>query len=64
MEKELNERELEDNYPVRFGYLYVLDGEVKRSAVNSTVAILKSQTGVKSIKNCDIGGRDIWEQTV
>ena len=37
----LNERELENNYPVHFDYLYVCDGKVVRSDIDGTVADLK-----------------------
>lgn len=59
----LAEKELDDNYPVYWDYLYVCDGKVIKSDVNGTVADLKRdlrehyKLEAKVIKNCDIISR-------
>ena len=59
----LNENVLEDDYPVRFDYLYVADGKVIRSDIQGTVMDLKRDlkkiTGeeISKITTCDIMGR-------
>lgn len=59
----LNERELDDTYPVHIDYLYVCDGKVIRSDVQGTVADLKRdlrshyKLEAKIITTCDIEGR-------
>lgn len=60
-QKVLNERELDNEYPMYSGYMYVVDGVVVRSKTNMTVGKFKEATKVKSVKNCDIGARDLWE---
>lgn len=57
--RELRERELPDDYPIRQGYLYVIDGVVGRAMLTTTVKRLR-QVGVASVKNCDINGRSLW----
>lgn len=60
----LNERELPDDYPVRFGFLYVVDGKVVQSVTDETVADWKRKRGCKSVTSCDIGGRNLWHLAV
>ena len=60
MPEELNERELEDDYQLHAGYLYVVDGKVVRATERGTPAEWKRRKGCKSVKSCDIGGRDLW----
>ena len=61
---EYNEQVLEDDYPVFPSYLYVCDGEPKRSSVEGTVADLKRARGYKEVRNCDIGGRGLWDSVI
>lgn len=64
MNIELNERELPDNYPVYWDYLYVCDDKVIKSDVKGTVLDLKRdlrsfyKMEAKVITNCDIFGRN------
>lgn len=60
----LNEHELPDEYPIYGGYLYVADGKVYRAEFNTIVTHLKATTGFKSLKSCDIAGRNLWSQMV
>ncbi|HXS04852.1 MAG TPA: hypothetical protein VN731_10275 [Rhodanobacter sp.] len=58
----LNERELDDDYPVYFDYLYVADGKIVRSDVQGSVATLRrdlQSQGISAerITSCDIFGR-------
>lgn len=59
----LNERVLDDDYPVYMDYLYVCDGKVIRSDVEGTVKDLKRdlrsfyKLEAKIITTCDIAGR-------
>ena len=62
--KELNERELPDDYPLYAGYMYVVDGTVVTAVENGTPAEWKRRKGCKSVKSCDIGGRDLWHLAV
>lgn len=56
-----NEHELPDDYPIYGDYLYVADGKVYRSDYHEiTVGELKRREKFTSFKNCDIGGRDLW----
>lgn len=55
----LNERELENDYPVYFGYLYIVDKRVIRSNIQGTISDLKKDLRAKVIKNCDMIGRDL-----
>jgi hypothetical protein len=62
--KELNERILEDNYPIYIDYLYVgvsRNGTqaVLRSSYTGTVSDLKKKDGWIKVKNCDIIGRGL-----
>ncbi len=59
----LNEKVLDDDYPVYFNYLYVADGKVVRSDIEGTIKNLKKDLKVtygidaKVITSCDIFGR-------
>lgn len=62
---ELNERELEDDYPLHAGYLYVVNGKVWRAPYSMMVGILKHKMpNFTSIKSCDIKGRNLWHEMV
>lgn len=52
-----DERELPNDYPVYWDYLYVADGKVIRSDIQGTVAELKRDVGAQVITSCDIEGR-------
>lgn len=54
------ERELENDYPIYPGFLYVVDGGVWRSPDTMTVSELKKRGNFSSVKNCDISGRKIF----
>jgi hypothetical protein len=60
---DLNEKVLEDSYPVYFGYLYVCDGVIVRSDIQGTILDLKrdlrkqKQLEANEILSCDIIGR-------
>ncbi len=55
---ELNERILEDDYPIYGFYFYVADGKVVQSDYHGiTAAEFKKRIGAKELKNCDIYGR-------
>jgi len=56
--EKLNEPVLEDDYPVYPTYAYVIDGEVKLSTIEGTVADFK-RAGVKEVRRCDIVGREL-----
>lgn len=64
--KKLNEKELSDDYPVYWDYLYVCDGKVIRSDIQGTVRDLKrdlrsySKLEAKVITSCDIEGRGLF----
>jgi len=66
MMEALKERILEDDYPMRIGYLYVVgvpSGEdvVIQSEISGTVEHYKMlQKYPVQVKNCDIAGRDLW----
>jgi len=53
----LNEKILENDYPVYWDYLYVCDGVVIRSDIQGTVLDLKRDRKCKEVTNCDIEGR-------
>ena len=55
----LDERILDDDYPVYAGYAYVADGKPIISDVFGEVRHLKHDTGATEIKNCDIVGRGL-----
>lgn len=59
----LNERELENDYPMHPTYLYVVNNRVWRCPHFITVGELKRKMpNFTSVKNCDIKGRDLWNQ--
>jgi len=62
----LNERELENNYPVHVGYLYVVDGHVTRHVSSAIVNVgqLKRELNAKVVTNCDIAGRELWDEMI
>lgn len=60
----LRERDLEDEYPIFAGFLYVVDGKVMTATGDSTVGRMKQKSGAKSITSCDISGRDLWHLAV
>jgi hypothetical protein len=62
MGSKFNERELPDDYPVYFDYLYVADGKVVRSDVQGTIRDLRRDLrsigrSADVITSCDIAGR-------
>ncbi len=64
-ENKLSERELEDDYPIRFGFLYVADGEVIQWGDDvSTAKAVKERASIKSLTNCDIAGRNLWHRAI
>lgn len=56
-DSKFDERELPDDYPVYWDYLYVADGTVIRSDIQGTIRQLKHDVGAKVITSCDIEGR-------
>ena len=58
-DRELDERVLEDNYPVYPSYWYVVDGEPKRSEVEGTVRDLKRALGASEIRRCAAVARNL-----
>lgn len=60
----MNERILEDDYPIFPGYLYVADGFVIQPDFSSTVLELKKSLAYKEIRNCDISARDLWDRAI
>ena len=64
----LNEKVLDDDYPVYFNYLYVADGKVVRSDIEGTIKNLKKDLKVtygidaKVITSCDIFGRQEFQR--
>lgn len=63
--KTYDERELEDNYNLYYGYLYVIDNKVCRYlGDNATAGYIRNKHKYNSIKNCDIEGRDIWHWAI
>ena len=59
---ELNEPILEDDFPVHWDYVYVVDGKVTTSDIKGTVADLKRDLRLqgkeaKEVRRCDINGR-------
>lgn len=49
----LNEPILDDDYPVYYGYWYIMDGVPYRSVVKGNVLTLKSWYKVKEVRRCD-----------
>lgn len=72
MTEELNENVLEDNYPLHYGYLYVVGDKVFQNWPDfKTVAHMRNELilcGLEKegvvIKSCDISGRDLWDLAV
>lgn len=60
----LNERELENNYPVFAGYMYVIDDIPIRSDITGDFGDLKNLHKAEVIKNCDLSGRDLLDEMV
>ena len=60
MTEALRERELEDNYPIHPGYLYVVDGKPWQSPESMTAGELKRRGKFSSVMSCDIKGRNLW----
>lgn len=46
---------LEDDYPVYWDYVYIMDGRFQRSNIQGTVADLK-RNGIKEVRRCDLMG--------
>ncbi len=59
-----SERELEPEYPIHAGYLYVADGKVIRAMESLTAEEFKQKAGIEILKNCDISARDLWSATI
>ena len=57
--KPLNEPPLPDDYPVYYGYAYVVDGEPYFSDYEETVERLKKRTGATEVCRCDLVGRGL-----
>lgn len=57
------EVELPDDYPIHYGYLYVLNGDVIRSVLQCTVKEFKERLSttieIRSLTNCDIVTRKL-----
>ena len=51
-----NEVVLEDSYLVHQGYVYIMDGVVRRSTINGDVGKLKVEMGVQKIRKCSLYG--------
>jgi hypothetical protein len=67
-ERKLNERVLDDDYPVHFGYWYVADGVPVQSELFGdpvpTVFELRIHLNVREIRNCDLAGRGMLDRCV
>ena len=59
MNKDFDEPELEDGYPVYPYYFYIADGTVIRSPVAGTVRELKRALKAHVIRRCDAVARDL-----
>lgn len=58
MARELNEPELEDDYPIYAGYWYVADGKPVQSDWHGiTARQLRNYLKAKTLCRCDITGR-------
>lgn len=58
MQRELNEPELPDDYPIYGSYTYVADGRVIRSDYHGiTAGELKRRLKIEKLCRCDIAGR-------
>ena len=60
----LRERELEDDYPMFPGYLYVVDDRPWQCPEGMTAGELKQRGKFKSVKSCDIKGRNLWHLAI
>lgn len=49
-----SELPLDDDYPVYWDYVYLVDGKMVRSDIQGTVRDLKRATKATEIRNCDI----------
>jgi len=58
-EKQLQERVLDNDYPVYWDYIYVADGKVVRSDIQGTVSDLKRDLKAEVITTCDYFGRGL-----
>ena len=54
------ERILPDDYPVHYGYMYVVDGKVCSAPDSMTIKDLKIRLKASEIRNCDIAKRNLW----
>lgn len=56
-----SERALDDDYPIYYGYIYLMDGEPRRNwnLLRGTVRDLKREYGAQEIRNCDLGARGL-----
>ena len=54
---EINERILDNDYPVFWDYYYVCDDKVVVSNIQGTVLDLKRDLKCKEVKSCDIEAR-------
>jgi hypothetical protein len=58
IKRPLDERILPDNYPVKIGYMYTVNGSPQECLENfQTVGKWKTVPGVEEIRRCDIYGR-------
>lgn len=53
-----SETVLPDDYPINFGYVYIMDSVFTRSDVQVSVAEYKRKFNVKEIRRCDLFGHD------
>ena len=65
MEKQLNEPVLPDDYPVNYGYCYVVDGRVEVSDIKGDVKALKAdiksqRRSANEVRRCDMRGRGMF----
>lgn len=58
-----SEKVLPDEYPVHWGYVYLVDGDPKVSPLGggATVRDLKREFGCGEIRNCDLAARGLFE---
>lgn len=55
----LDEPELEDDYPIHPGYLYVADGKVIVAEYQSTAIRYKAAKNIQKLCRCDAVGREL-----
>lgn len=55
----LDEPVLDDDFPVHYGYNYVIDGTVRKADITGTVRGLKFATGGSVVRRCDMSGRGL-----